>query len=361
MVTMVLETLTTPALSALAHAHAAISAAAMPAVADPTPDPSASVPDAEKITTTVEDAVSSSNWWLHTFLPAALRIALIVVVMMLLRWLLIRLKDRTVRTMIDGRRTKMDSKWSDDTQALIEAERDIQRADTLGKLMQNVITIATVTIMGLLVLTEMGFNLGPLIAGAGIAGVALAFGAQSLVADFFSGIFMMLEDQFGVGDVVDFGDAVGTVEHVSLRVTQVRGIDGTLWFVRNGEVLRVGNMSQDWSRTLVDVGIAYGSDIRKAREIMNRCGLELFEDEEFATRILETPEVWGVQQLGNDAVVLRMVAKTKPGEQWATSRELQERIKYAFDAEGIEIPFPQRTLWLRQRESDPPQPQPDEA
>ncbi|MCB0915807.1 MAG: mechanosensitive ion channel family protein [Actinobacteria bacterium] len=360
---MVPETLTDSALSTLAHVHTAIWAAAEPAVAEPTPDPSATVPDAEEITTTVEEAVSSGNWWLHTFLPAAVRVALIVVVMMLLRWMLIRLKNRTVRKMIDARRKKMDGKWADNTEALIEAERDIQRADTLGKLMQNVITITTVTIMVLLVLTEMGFNLGPLIAGAGIAGVALAFGAQSLVADFFSGIFMMLEDQFGVGDVVDFGDAVGTVEHVSLRVTQVRGLDGTLWFVRNGEVLRVGNMSQDWSRTLIDVGIAYGADIRKAREIMNRVGLELFEDEEFAKRILEAPEVWGVQQLGNDGVVLRMVAKTRPGEQWATSRELQERIKYAFDAEGIEIPFPQRTLWLKQRDGQtlPDSPQQDPA
>jgi moderate conductance mechanosensitive channel len=354
---MISDLLTTPILTLVTRAQATGLTPLEGSATDPSPSPSpsANVPNAEEIALTLEESVTSGDWWLNTFLPAAVRVAVIVVVMLILRWLLIRFKDSTIRKMIRARKRKIDTGAMGSVEAQIQAERDILRTDTLGKLMQNVITLVTFTIMALLVLTEMGFNLGPLIAGAGIAGVALAFGAQSLVADFFSGIFMMFEDQFGVGDVIDIGDATGTVEHVSLRVTQVRAIDGTLWFVRNGEVKRVGNMSQDWSRTLIDVGIAYGADIGRAREIMAECGQSLFEDTEFTDRILEAPEVWGVQQLGTDSVVLRMVVKTRPGEQWATSRELQERIKYAFDREGIEIPFPQRTMWLRNAGASPEQ------
>nr|MCH9816191.1 mechanosensitive ion channel family protein [Actinomycetes bacterium] len=202
------------------------------------------------------------------------------------------------------------------------------------------------------ILAELGFNLAPLIAGAGILGVALGFGAQSLVADFLSGVFILMEDQYGVGDVVDVGDATGTVEEVQLRTTQIRSVDGVLWFVRNGEIMRVGNMSQDWSRTVLDIGIAYAADIPRAKAAMAEVGVKFAADPDHADSVLAVPEVWGVEDLAADSVVLRMVVKTHPGTQWSAARELRERIKLAFDEQGIEIPFQQRTVWLRREPGD---------
>jgi small conductance mechanosensitive channel len=200
----------------------------------------------------------------------------------------------------------------------------------------------------LMILAEWGFNLAPLVAGAGIVGVALGFGAQALVSDFLSGVFMLLEDQYGVGDIIDMDGTEGTVEDVQLRVTRLRSVNGVVWWVRNGEVTRVGNMSQNWSRAVLDVGVAYDSDIARVRELMADEANALYADEQWGTLLLEEPEVWGVESLGNDSIVIRLVLKTLPGEQWRIARELRERIKGRFDAEGVEIPFPQRTVWVRQ-------------
>ena len=195
-------------------------------------------------------------------------------------------------------------------------------------------------------LSELGFDIAPLIASAGIVGVALGFGAQSLVKDFLSGIFMIFEDQYGVGDVVDLGEAIGTVEAVSLRVTRLRDINGTVWYVRNGEIMRVGNMSQNWARTVLDVGVAYGEDLARSSRCWPRsrttCGRT-----RTSAAVIEEPVVWGVQELAADAVTVRVALKTAPLEQWAVAREMRERIKARFDHEGIEIPFPQRVVWQR--------------
>jgi small conductance mechanosensitive channel len=296
------------------------------------------------------DNITDSNFWLDEVLPVAIRVAVILALAFALRYVLIRAVDKLVEKRVQKQLAEAEATGSTPAEVVIEAKRSAQRAETLGSLFRNIITITFYTLATLLILAEMGFNLAPLIAGAGFLGVALGFGAQSLVADFLSGIFILMEDQYGVGDVVDVGDATGMVEEVQLRVTKIRSIDGVLWFVRNGEIVRVGNMSQDWSRTVLDVNIAYGSDIKKAKEIMREIGEALDADPEYGDKVLEPPEVWGVEDLGSDAVVIRMVVKTKPGEQWAASRVLRERIKVAFDAAGVEVPFSQRTVWLRQHE-----------
>ena len=225
--------------------------------------------------------------------------------------------------------------------------RAAQRAETIGAVLRSIATASIWTLAVFMILAEFDINLGPLIAGAGIVGVALGFGAQSLVRDFLSGMFMLVEDQFGVGDVIDVGEANGVVEGVSLRTTRIRSVDGTVWHVPNGEIHRVGNKSQQWSRALIDFQVAYNTDIAKAREVIKRVADEVWRDEELGEFILEEPEVWGVEAFGPDGVDIRLVIKTSPADQWKVMRELRQRMKSAFDAEGIEIPFPQRTVHVR--------------
>jgi moderate conductance mechanosensitive channel len=228
--------------------------------------------------------------------------------------------------------------------------RSAARAETLKTVLRSIASFTIWTFAGLMVLGELNINLGPLIAGAGVAGVALGFGAQSLVRDFLTGIFMLVEDQYGVGDVIDVGEAVGVVEGMTLRSTKLRSVDGAVWHVPNGEITRVGNMSQQWSRALLDVEVGYGTDLTHAREVIARVAEEIHGEPDWAGVILDPPEIWGVESLGADGIAIRLVLKTKPGEQWRLQREVRARLKDAFDAEGIEIPFPQRTVWIRHEE-----------
>jgi len=232
--------------------------------------------------------------------------------------------------------------------ALLETEelslRSAQRVEALATVLRSLASFVIWTIAAFLVLGEMGVELGPLLAGAGIIGVALGFGSQSLVRDFLSGIFILVEDQFGVGDIVDVGEATGVVEAVSLRTTRLRSVDGTVWHVPNGEIRRVGNKSQHWSRALLDIEVAYSTDIEFAKGVIKRVADEVWKER---TEVLEEPEVWGVETLGASGIALRLVVKTRPSEQYDVMRDLRQRIKTAFDAEGIEIPFPQQTVWHR--------------
>ncbi len=230
--------------------------------------------------------------------------------------------------------------------------RAAARAQTLGAVLHSISAFVVWTIAGLTILGEIGINLGPLIAGAGIAGVALGFGAQSLVKDFLAGIFIIVEDQYGVGDIIDVGDVsgvlvTGTVESVSLRSTRLRSVNGTVWHVPNGTILRVGNMSQQWARALLDVSVAYGSDLEQAQAEIKRVADERWQDPAWAGMVLEEPEVWGVEELAADGVTIRLVVKTQPAEQFKVLRELRVRLKQALDAAGVEIPYPQRTVWVR--------------
>lgn len=229
----------------------------------------------------------------------------------------------------------------------LTANRNLKRVDALSDITNNLIKVVVWLIAVFMILGTLGINLGPLVAGAGIAGIALGFGAQSIVKDFLSGILMLVEDQFGIGDVIDVGEASGVVESLSLRTTRLRSIDGTVWHVPNGEIRRVGNMSQGWSRSVIDVGIGYGSDIDTSLAIMKGVAEGMSNEETWSTKLLEKPELLGVQELGDSSVVLRMWVVTEPAAQWDVSRELRRRIKYAFDAAGIEIPFPQMTAHLR--------------
>lgn len=225
--------------------------------------------------------------------------------------------------------------------------RALSRANTVAQVLRSVATAVVYGVALLMILGELGINLGPLLAGAGIAGVAIGFGAQSLVKDFLSGLFMLVEDQYGVGDIVDVGETTGTVEAVTLRTTRIRDLEGALWHVPNGAITRVANHSQQWAQAVLDVRVAFDADLDHAKAVVLRTAEQLRAEEGPEGRIIAAPEIWGVEALGPDGVVIRLVAKTKPSAQWSVRRELWGRLKEAFDAEGIEVPFPQRALWLR--------------
>ena len=236
--------------------------------------------------------------------------------------------------------------------------RSAARATTLSHLLRSATTVVVWTIAGVMILGELGVALGPLIAGAGIAGVAIGFGAQSLVKDFISGTFMLIEDQYGVGDIVDAGEATGTVEAVSLRTTRLRDVNGTVWHIPNGNILRIGNMSQQWARALLDVSLATDTDVDHAQDVIKRVADSVWNDSDWHGEILEEPEVWGVERLGPDAIVIRLVVKTKPAEQFTVMRELRRRLLEAFAAEGVELPDPGRVVWVEReagtsQESEP--------
>ncbi len=222
------------------------------------------------------------------------------------------------------------------------------RVETITHALLGVFIVAIWSITALLVLSELDIDLAPLIAGAGIAGVALGFGAQSLVKDVISGMFMLVEDQFGVGDIVDVGHCEGTVEALELRTTKIRDINGAMWHVPNGEIVRVANKSQLWARALLDVEVAYEADLRHAQEVIMGVAQEMWADPDWGgNEIVEEPEVWGIQSLGADGVSVRVVMKTEPAKQFGVEREFRLRVKEALEREGIDIPYPQRTVWIR--------------
>jgi small conductance mechanosensitive channel len=229
-----------------------------------------------------------------------------------------------------------------------QGERSKQRAQALGTVLRSVASLVIYLLAAFIALGEFGVNLGPLIAGAGIVGIALGFGAQTLVKDFLSGIFMLVEDQYGVGDIVDLGDATGVVEEIRLRTTRMRDVHGVVWFIPNGEVRRVGNMSQQWARAVLDVEVAYDTDLSRAAAVIKKTADGLWHDQVETATILEEPEIWGVESFGASSIAIRLVLKVEPNEQWAAAREMRKRLKVAFDEAGIEIPFPQRTVWMHQ-------------
>jgi small-conductance mechanosensitive channel len=301
--------------------------------------------------------VAQSSDWL---IARPLKIVAIIAAAVLVRWLVHRaIKRIAARASRGGALNRFRNHHPAQDQAgTLATERRRQRIATMASVFASTSTIVIGVIAGLTALGELDVNIGPFIAGAGILGVALGFGAQSLVKDFLSGIFMILEDQYGVGDDIDVGTATGIVEAVGLRVTRIRDINGTVWYVRNGEVLAVGNRSHGWARTVLDVDIAYAEDIPRVKKLLNEVGEAIVADSEYKELILEPPTVWGVEALGADAVVMRMVVKTMPGMQYKVARALRERVKEALDAHGVEIPFPQRTIWVR---NDAKNPAPDLA
>jgi small conductance mechanosensitive channel len=225
--------------------------------------------------------------------------------------------------------------------------RSAARARTLGLVLRSIASAVIWAIAGAMVLSELGIDLGPLLAGAGIAGVAIGFGAQSLVKDFLAGIFMLVEDQYGVGDIIDAGVASGTVEAITLRTTRLRDVEGTVWHVPNGAVARVGNHSQQWARALLDVEVAYGSDIERVEALIKSVADGLWRDAAWRGRILDEPEVWGVERVEPEVVAVRLVVKTRPAAQFPVVRELRRRLVDAFVDAGIALRSPQASAWAR--------------
>ncbi|MDQ3157869.1 MAG: mechanosensitive ion channel family protein [Actinomycetota bacterium] len=266
----------------------------------------------------------------------------IIVVGLLFRWFVHHTIDRIVRRASEGSvpgvlaKSKVGEYLADLRPGM--SERRKQRSMTMGSLLKSITTTFILAVAVLMILDQLKFNIAPLLASAGIVGVALGFGAQSLVKDYLAGIFMILEDQYGVGDAVDVGEASGTVEAVGLRVTRLRDVNGTVWYVRNGEILRVGNQSQNWARTVLDITVAYESDLDQVQQILKDVAHTLFENEDFRGIIIEEPEVWGVERFDKDGVVVRVVLKTAPLQQWLVARTMRERVKRSFDKAGIRIP-----------------------
>jgi len=237
----------------------------------------------------------------------------------------------------------------------VEAEelRAKARAETLAVVLRSVALISIWALTALLAMGQLNINLGPLIAGAGIVGIAVGFGAQSVVRDFLSGVFMMIEDIYSVGDDIDFGKGRGTVETISLRSTSIRTRQGVVWNVPNGKIDFVANYSQLWARAQIDVEVPYNCDLRQAMAIITAAGEEMWSDPEWGgDELSEPPEVKGVQSLGESGILIRVRAKTRPSVQWRTERELRLRIKEALEEAGIETPFPHRTVVIRQEPAE---------
>lgn len=220
---------------------------------------------------------------------------------------------------------------------VVEEQRILQRTKTIASVLDNFILWGISITAVVMVLGELGVNIGALIAVTSILGAAIGFGAQSLVKDILSGIFIVFEDQFGVGDWVDVGEANGEVEKVGLRVTELRDVHGTLWFVRNGEITRVGNYTQDWARALLDLPFSYENDIDKVNKLISEVSMALAKDPQFDPAILGEPEIWGMDYVSGEQFVIRVALTTKPSKQWAVTRELRSRLKTAFDKEGISL------------------------
>ena len=290
---------------------------------------------------TISAVTPESAWEWFSGWPLMVLVTLLAAVV--LRWLLNRSIDRVVNVTLakaDARREKQGGRASRvlSNATGIAHERHRQRTLTMGSLLRNIVTIAIAILTTLTILSTVGVDLAPLLATAGVGGVALGFGAQSLVKDFLSGIFMILEDQYGVGDIVDTGEAIGTVEEVSLRVTRLRDPSGVVWYVRNGEIIRIGNKSQGWSTALVDIPVSYAENLEKVIPLIREVVHRLDEEPAWKDMLLEEPQVLGVESVSGTAVTIRVLAKTAPEQQYGVSREIRERVKAAFDAAGVQGP-----------------------
>jgi moderate conductance mechanosensitive channel len=249
--------------------------------------------------------------------------------------LVIRLAAHRAIRRVTARAAKDSSNGTDRAHGLLFGERRQQRAAALGSILSNAASLTIFGIAAVIILGDMGLNLAPLLASTAVLGVALGFGAQNLVQDFLAGIFMLVEDQYGVGDVIDVGGTSGTVEAVSLRITSLRDVNGVVWHVRNGTIPKSGNKSQGWARAVIDFPVPYRHDIPQVRQVMAQTATAMWQEPAWNEIILEEPEVWGVQTLYTDAVLLRVVARTVPLRQWEVQRELMERLKSALDATGV--------------------------
>ncbi|TFC80981.1 mechanosensitive ion channel [Cryobacterium sp. TMS1-20-1] len=266
-------------------------------------------------------------------------IAAIIVVAFALRWALQFVIRRVVQQIVSG--VKKNQKV-DDTQALnvspLAAVRVVQRSRTLGAVLANIVNVFILITALLLIVTTLNKDiLGSFALLTAAIGAGLGFGAQNIVKDILNGLFMVVEDQIGVGDIVDVGFASGVVETVGIRITQVRDVDGTLWFVRNGEILRVGNMSQGWARVIIDLAIPYSSDVEAVQDELLRVASALASSRKWRAYILEKPEIWGLESISAEALVTRLVVKTRVSAKWDFARDLRLHMKKALDGMGVPL------------------------
>jgi moderate conductance mechanosensitive channel len=288
-----------------------------------------------------------------------------VVLILLVAWLVTHIVGRIIRRLVSAPSKAKENKTKKSPFGFIDTSgapsaRRAQRAKTMADVLGRTANAIIWGIAVLVVLGELGINLAPLIAGAGVLGIALGFGAQTLVRDFLSGFFMLIEDQYGVGDVIDVGGTVGgtssgvsgTVEGVSLRTTRLRDVEGVVWHVPNGEIKRVGNKSQQWSRALLDIEVDRDTDAAAAIRVIKQTADAMWHDEGWRDAILMEPDVWGVEELGAQSMKIRLVVQTLPLEQWRVARELRARIKVALDEAGIETPH--ETVTYRRGDLPPP-------
>jgi len=234
---------------------------------------------------------------------------------------------------------------------LSRKERDAEfqkRVDTLSSVIRYVLVIGIFLVAAMMVMGELGIEIGPVLAAAGIVGLAVGFGAQSLVQDVISGFFILLEDQIRVGDVVQIGDKGGVVERMTLRMVVLRDLAGNVHFVRNGQIQVVTNMTKEYGRYVFDIGVAYREDVDEVIEVIKGVDEELRSDPKFMDDILEPIEILGLDQFADSAVIIKARTKTKPIMQWAVGREFNKRLKKKFDEKNIEIPFPHMTLYVGQ-------------
>ena len=287
-----------------------------------------------------------TGWWtgaLDTLLVIggrALTVALIIVACVVIAFLLRVVIRRVVQRIVNSAKSKAKV---DDTQALERSPladmRLVQRTRTLGSILQNIVNVMLVVIALVLIVNALTPTLlGSLTLLTAAVGAGLGFGAQNIVKDVLNGIFLVAEDQIGIGDVVDLGLASGVVEYVSVRVTQVRDVNGTLWYVRNGEVTRIGNMSQGWARAIVDLGVQPDADLDLVESTMLETAQDLSKDPKWRTRIIERPEVWGLESIDGDALVVRVVMKTRANAMDDVAQELRRRLRAALAEKDVIVP-----------------------
>lgn len=293
--------------------------------------------------TTILASLADPDFWLGV----PLRILIIIIMALVVRGLLQVVIKQITNSVAKGTSvrvisSKTSKRWiTDDAPS---NSRQAQRAKTVGSVLRNVSSIVVWAVATVMIISELGFNIAPVLASAGVVGVALSFGAQSLVKDFLSGIFIVAEDQLGIGDFVDLGEASGEVEAVGLRVTQVRDGNGTLWHVRNGEILRVGNSSQGWARTNIDLPVPYDSDIKTLSAQLVEAANQALSAPGVKENVVEPASFVGVEKLTGESVTLRFTVKTAPSEQWSVARTMRTALKSALDEQGMRVPLVNQSL-----------------
>ncbi len=303
---------------------------------------------AEDTTPPADD--SQPFWdWFASFWTEALFIAFVILIAAAVHFIGSRIIGRSVERWIASGRSREDSladtpEATVELQSMIMSQRREQRAKAVGQLLRSGLVLVTWGTAALLILTELGVNVAPLLASAGVVGVALGFGAQTLVKDFLSGFFLIVEDQYGVGDLVDVGPVTGTVEEVALRVTRIRDPSGVVWYVRNGEILRVANQSQGWTMASAVLPVSYDADLEEVRQVVIEVGNDMYNDPETRERMLGRPTFAGVEAVSGEAIYVRVIVKARASQQIPLTRELRERLKGAFDAHGVVVPILSRPM-----------------